>query len=406
MTFDALDRKSWSGDLFARLRELRERGGAVQWEPENEIWLALSHEAVTTASKAPELFSSSKGVRPRREHPLPMSILTMDDPRHRQLRNLVNKGFTPRRVSHLEDAFRTWTVSALDRTLESGDCFDFVAEIAVPLPLLLIAEMIGIEDERLTDFRRWSDDMMEGEAQDPATLPQASKAAVEYITYLQEILARRRETPRDDLVSVLLAASNRGDLSGSGATASELDVSDVHGDDELLQFLVTLLVAGNETTRNAISGGVAALIDFPDQYQRLRTDPSLIPLAADEVVRFVSPVMNFSRSVVSDCDLGGQQLKADQEVLLVYASANRDPDVFEEPDSFDVARTPNPHVGFGIGPHFCLGANLARMEIRIVLEELTRRVNALEYAEGPPRIEPNTLVRSYEAMTIRADIGD
>jgi len=171
--------------------------------------------------------------------------------------------------------------------------------------------------------------------------------------------------------------------------------------DELKMFLVTLLVAGNETTRNAISGGISALIENPSERQKLVDDPSLIPLAADEIVRYVSPVLNFARTATRDTEVRGKKIREGEKVLLLYPSANRDADVFDEPDSFIADRSPNPHLGFGVGNHFCLGANLARMEIRVVLEEVLRRMPDMEYTAGPPKMHPSTLVRSYTSMPVR-----
>jgi cytochrome P450 len=166
-------------------------------------------------------------------------------------------------------------------------------------------------------------------------------------------------------------------------------------------FLVTLLVAGNETTRNAISGGFSALIEHPEERQKLVDDPSLMPTAVDEIVRWVSPVLNFARTATEDTEVRGVTVKKGQKVLLCYPSANRDADVFEEPDTFRLDRDPNPHLAFGIGNHFCLGANLARMEIRVVLEEVLRRMPDMEYADGPPSMFPSTLVRSFTHLPVR-----
>ena len=171
--------------------------------------------------------------------------------------------------------------------------------------------------------------------------------------------------------------------------------------DELTMFLVTLLIAGNETTRNALSGGMSQLIENPGERQKLIDNPALIPTAVEEIVRHVSPVLNFARTATQDTELRGQKIKQGEKLLLMYPSANRDADIFTDPDAFKVDRDPNPHVAFGIGNHFCLGANLARMEIRIVLEELLTRVPDMEYSEGPPSMHPSLLVRSYTRMPVR-----
>jgi cytochrome P450 len=237
----------------------------------------------------------------------------------------------------------------------------------------------------------------------------ATQAATDYVAYLQTVIEERRNSPREDLVSILVHAKDEGILD---ANARAFDASNARAKlgsdeavdmaaDELLMFLITLMVAGNETTRNAITGGFSALIENPAERQKLVDDPSLIPLAADEIVRYVSPVLNFARTATHDTELHGREIKKGQKILLVYPSANRDADVFEEPDRFLADRDPNPHLAFGVGNHFCLGANLARMEIRVVLEEVLRRIPDMEYTAGPPTRFPSTLVRSFTHMPVR-----
>jgi cytochrome P450 family 142 subfamily A polypeptide 1 len=247
----------------------------------------------------------------------------------------------------------------------------------------------------------------DGNYDKPDIMAKSAEAFAGFMEYMADVIEERRVDPRDDLVSVLVHAKDEA-LLGTSELREQKDWQAFSSDeivamatDELKMFLVTLLVAGNETTRNAISGGMSLLIEHPDQRQRLVDDPRLIPTAVEEIVRMVSPVLNFARTATADTELRGKPIKKGEKVLLLYPSANRDPDVFEDPDTFKVDREPNPHLGFGIGNHFCLGANLARMEVRVVLEEVLRRMPNMEYTDGPPRLHPSTLVRSYTHMPVR-----
>jgi cytochrome P450 family 142 subfamily A polypeptide 1 len=408
MQFDSLRHESWDEGMWERLRWLREND-PVHWDAQNGLWVVTRHADVSAVSKQSQVFCSGGGVRPG--NPVRLSLVDMDEPRHGQLRRLVNRGFTPRRVARLETSFRRLARQAVDRVAERGEC-DFVRDIAVPLPLALIAEMIGIPAADWDRFHRWSDALIGGDGHygDPEALAASAAAFVEYADYLQHVFEARRREPRDDLVSVLVNARDEGVL-GEGGVEAGADPADFGrpGDpavlelanDELVMFMVLLLVAGNETTRNAITGGMSALIENPDEREKLVRDPGLMKSAVEEVVRYVSPVLNFARTATRDAELRGRRIARGQKLLLVYPSANRDAEVFDEPDRFRVDRQPNPHLGFGVGNHFCLGANLARMELRVVLEECLRRLPDMEYAAGPPRSVPSTLVRSFVAMPVR-----
>jgi cytochrome P450 family 142 subfamily A polypeptide 1 len=278
-----------------------------------------------------------------------------------------------------------------------------VEDIAVPLPLLLIAEMIGIHREDREQFHHWSDTMIaaDGNFSNPEIMARASQAFVEYSSYVTEIIEDRRKDPKDDLVSILTGAKDDGLLSDNFQTAAPDQILNAQlANDELLMLCTILLVAGNETTRNAISGGMQYLIQNPDARERLVRDPSLIPQACEEMVRLVSPVRSFSRTVVEDTELNGVKLKKGDVVLMMYRTANRDPRHFENPDEFDVDRNPH-HLGFGIGSHFCLGANLARMEMRVAFEELLRRLPDMDFSDGGPKFIPSSLVRSCSEMRVK-----
>jgi cytochrome P450 family 142 subfamily A polypeptide 1 len=381
--------------MAERLRWLR-RNDPVHWSEPDGLWVATRFADISTVSKDQRRFTSAEGVRPGL--PIKLGLIDEAEPRHGQLRGLINKGFTPRMVRKLEVVFRQITTESIDAVAERGEC-DFVESIAVPLPLLLIAEMIGIRREDRDRFHHWSDAMIaaEGRLGDAEVLQAATASFIEYANYAREIIEDRRLNPRDDLVSVLTRAKDDGVLLQlDGESFDEPDLTN----DELIKLMVLLLVAGNETTRNALSGGMQLLIENPEERAKLIADPSLLPSAVEEIVRMASPVHSFARTVTETTELGGRRLEAGQQVLMIYPSANRDEDVYDEPDRFRVERNPH-HLGFGIGSHFCLGANLARMELRVAFEELLRRLPDMEYADGGPVLEPSALVRTCKRMDVR-----
>jgi len=401
-----LDPATWDRNVHARMRWLREHA-PVHWSGKDRCWVVSRFEDVAYVSKHQELFTSAHGVRVRNAPKI--GLIDEGEPRHGQLRNLINKGFTPRMVKKLELAFREITTEAIDAIAGRGQA-DFVDDIAVPLPLSLIAEMIGIAKKDRKTFHQWSDAMIRGDGNhgDPVILAAAGQAFLAYAAYVREIIEDRRRHPQDDLVSILVGAKDAGVLTTwdrqdpeaaarTGLAEGQLELAN----DELIMLLVILLVAGNETTRNALSGGMQLLIEHPAERQKLIDDPKLIPSACEEMVRVVSPVHSFARTVTEDTELRGVRLRKDDRVLMLYPSANRDADVFAEPDAFRVERNPV-HLGFGLGPHFCMGANLARMEMRVAFEELLRRLPDMEFADpGGPTIVPSALVRSCTRMRVR-----
>jgi cytochrome P450 family 142 subfamily A polypeptide 1 len=391
--------ESWDARMPERFRWLR-RHEPVYWSEPDGLWVLTKYADVEYVSKHQELFTSALGVRPGT--PAKIGLIDEGEPRHTQLRRLINRGFTPRMVASLERSFREITDEAIGAVADRGEC-DFVEEIAVPLPLKLIAEMIGIHRGDYDRFHRWSDHMIAADgSKDPAVMGRAGAAFVEYSTYVKTIIEDRRKEPRDDLVSVLAGAKDDGvlqqfqqsDRIGVGEQQMSL------ANDELLMLLTILLVAGNETTRNAISGGMQLLIENPAERQKLIDEPALIPAAVEEMVRLVSPVHSFSRTATRDVVIRDKTIREGQLVLMVYPSANRDEEVYEDADVFRVERNPQ-HLGFGIGTHFCLGANLARMEMRIAFLELLRRLPDMEYAAGGPVVQPAALVRSCVEMRVR-----
>jgi cholest-4-en-3-one 26-monooxygenase len=390
MHVDILDPQLYAGDPFPTYHWLRHNAPLYRDE-KNALWIVSKYEDVAYVSKHPRIFCSGQGVTPDAD--IQISIVTMDDPRHTQLRSIVSRGFTPRMVSQLEARVREVTIETIDAVTERGAC-DFVNDIAVPIPLLVIAEMIGIRREDREAFWHWSDTMIlaAGRQNDIDVLQKAATAYVEYCTYLQGVFEERRRKPQNDLVSILVAAQDEGVLKADDGNLSA---------DELLQFMTVLLVAGNETTRNAMSGGMLALAQNPAERARLQAHPELLPMAVEEIIRWVTPVVGFRRTVTCDTTLRGQSIAEGDRVLMLYQSANRDEDVFPEPTRFRVDRHPNEHLAFGIGTHFCLGANLARLELRIAFEELFRRLPDIDLAPGATGIyTPSVLVRSMASLPV------
>ena len=313
-------------------------------------------------------------------------MLFMDPPDHTRYRKLVNKGFTPRMINALETHIREQAAEIVDKAVAQDEC-DFVTDVAAELPLEAIAELIGVPLEERHKLFHWSNTMIGSEDPEYAITPEdATAAQIEMYMYAHTLAEERRKEPRHDIMTTLLSAEVDGDQ------LSEMDFS---------LFFLLLAVAGNETTRNAISHGMAALLEHPDQYQLLVEDPSLVAGAAEEIIRWASPVMYFRRNVTKDYDLRGQHIAAGDKVALYYISANRDEDVFEDPYRFDVRRDPNPHIAFGGGgPHFCLGASLARLEVRVLYEELVKRVDRIEEA-GPVRRLRSNFINGLKHLPVR-----
>ncbi|MBP1687974.1 MAG: cytochrome family protein [Deltaproteobacteria bacterium] len=355
----------------------------VSWQKDPEspgFWAITKHADVVTISRDPKTFSSHRRTAMLMELPpdslaeTQLFMINADPPRHTKLRALVNKGFTPRMVARLEPHVRDIANAVIDAVAQKGEC-DFVTEVAAELPLQVIAEMMGVPLADRRALFSWSNRMIgQDDPEYGTTEDEAKRASLEVYMYANQLAAERRRNPGEDLMSVLLNA----EVDGEKLTEMEFDV-----------FFVLLMIAGNETTRNLISGGMLALIDHPEQRARLLKDRSLINTAVDEMLRWVSPVMAFRRTATRDTEIRGQKIREGDKVLMFYPSANRDEEVFPEADRFDVGRTPNDHLAFGIGEHFCLGSNLARLEIRVMFEELLRRLPDIELAGPVARLRSN-----------------
>ena len=397
---DVLDPRFYD-DPWEAYRWLRQHS-PIHWDAANELWVVSRHAGVSHVSRDQELYSAAQGVRPRVA--APMSIISMDDPEHTRQRRLINRGFTPARVRALTDHIRELSNEIIDEVADRGR-LDFVVDVAIHVPLIVIAELMGLDPDQRRRLYRWSDAMMAGDGHedpDDPVLHAAAEAFGEYAAMCSELIEARRADPgaTDDLIAILTEAYDEGALARGDHGGADVEVGDgVLTTDELLMFLVLIVVAGNETTRNALAGGLIALSRFPEEKQRVIDDPSLWDTAVDEIIRYVSPVLSFSRTVTADHRYEGVDLKAGDKVFMLYQSANRDEEVFDAPDELRLDRNPNPHLAFGIGTHYCLGANLARAEVRVVFEELFTRLGDIRVADGAsPQRGDSSLVLSLEHL--------
>jgi cytochrome P450 family 142 subfamily A polypeptide 1 len=364
---------------------MRDRAPAY-FDPGGEVWGITRYDDVMQISKNPEVFCSGKGSRPDSWVP---SSINMDDPEHKRRRGLVNRGFTPRRLAEHQDRVREICDWLIDSVCERGEC-DFVSEIAAPLPLVMIGDMLGMPKEDFGTLLRWSEDMLQATSASAteAQLQSANVAAGEYFTYIAGAMGERRRAPTEDLVSLLV----HGEIDGERLS-----------DEEIAHESLLILVGGDETTRHVITEGALALMEHPDQAGTLIEDPGRIRVAVEEFLRWVSPIKNMNRTATRDVELHGETIHEGDKVLLLYPAANRDERAFDAPDVFDVERSPNDHVAYGgYGPHHCLGASLARLELRILFERLLARLPDLELASTEPlRRRPSNFISGIEAMPVR-----
>ena len=356
----------------------------VHWDEAGQVWGVTRYADVRAVSADPATYSSAGGIRPD-TGPTSMMI-DMDDPAHLRRRKLVNRGFTPRRVRDLELRIVEVVDGLIDAVAERGEC-DFVADIAAWLPLVMIGDALGVAPEDHPTLLEWSDDLMRGQGQTDDELVGRMLAAFEgYSTYISGVIDDRRGCPRDDLMSVLVHAEVDGD---------RLDR------DELLFESLLILIGGDETTRHVITGGLYQLLADRSRWERLQADRSLVPGAIEESLRWVSPIKNMARTATRDVELGGSTIRRGQKLLLLYPSANRDEQQFDDPFTFDLTRSPNDHVAFGFGPHFCLGASLARLELQVAFERVLDRLPDLHLAdEAEPALRPANFVSGYESMPV------
>jgi cytochrome P450 len=379
-----------SGDPFALYAELR-RTEPVCWVDYERggFWAVTTHPEVSHIGADPGAFCSSRGILTDEigtTYETPPTMMHTDPPQHTRYRRLVQPGFKPSMVRLMEAGVTAKATSLLDQ-IEGGVAFDVVQDLSIPFPLLVICELLGVDGSQWPRFFDWSEAVIPGEVEQ--TEEQRTAHQIEMWEYLIGVAEERRKAPADDLVSVL--ANVGADLEGGGEELTEA---------ELAMFLIQLLVAGNETTRNLISGGLVALAENPDQWAALQADRSLIPSAVEELLRWTTPVISFMRTATAATTIRGVDVAAGDPVLLVYASANRDEEVFG-PDAgqLRIDRHPNPHVSFGFGPHFCLGAALARLEGRVVLGQLLDRFDTLSVA-GPVTRTPSPVIAGVRSASL------
>jgi cytochrome P450 len=380
----------FAGDPYPAYKELR-TNAPVCWNDVTKFWALLKYEDIRYVSTNPAKFSSTKGITiPDPVMPNPVqdgNLIFTDPPRHRQLRKLINTGFTRRQVAILEPKVREIVYGVLDN-VRSGSTHEFAEELAAPLPTRMIAELLGAPPDDWEKFRRWSD-ACTGNA-DPEIELDSLTAVGELFEYFQRLIAARRAEPRNDMLSVLSTA----EVDGAKLT-----------DEDLLNFAFLLLVAGNETTRNLIALGTLALIEHPSECDKLVEDPSLIPAAVEEMLRWCSPVTHMARAATDDIEVRGQLIRAGDMVVMLYGSANRDEDIFgSDAEEFKIDRHPNPHIAFGCGEHSCVGAQLARLEACVFFEVLLGRYPKLELVGDVDRMRA-TMVPGVKRMPVRLGTG-
>lgn len=377
-------------DPWAAYRWLRDEE-PVFWDPVQRIWAVSRHDDVIAVEKDHGRYSSFPGSRPHLDQSADHSMINLDEPEHQRQRNLVARRFTPRAVRSHEDRVRERVTAILDAVEPLGEC-EAIEAIASRLPAMMICDFLGYPEEWWPKAREWSERTMHDAGQTSPAGPGELRAAgdvqsaaiAEFTALTLEVVQARMTEPRDDLISVWLHAEG-------------FDVARV------VQETILVLDGGAETTRTVIGSVIRELALRPDQRRLLADRPELLgTTAVEEFIRWVTPILNMRRTVTEDHELRGRLLREGDQVLLLYPSANRDPRVFTDPDEFDVNREHNRHVAFGFGTHFCLGASLARLELRVMFEELLRRIPDWELVDpDEPRIVPATFTRAYDRIRIR-----
>ncbi len=384
-----------SGTPHHWLKALRAQD-PVHWHPEKDgrgFWCVTKYEDVKTISRNPLLFSSWLGgtnMEDREESALTgmrMIMLNMDPPQHVKFRRIVQRGFTPQMVGKQEAYLRALAKRIVDAVAHRGEC-EFVEELAAELPLQVICELMGVpQEDRKLIFELSNQLIGFDDPEFQNTEEDARNASAQMFGYAMKLAEKYRKDPAENLTTALLLHEIDGEK------LNEI---------EYCSFFLLLLVAGNETTRTVTTNGMKALLDHPDQLRRLAANPALVPQAVEEFVRFDPAVHYFRRTTTEDTELRGRKIKKGEKVVMWYPSANRDEDVFEDPDRFDVGRENNQHLAFGIGEHFCLGANLARLELVVIFEEMLKRLKNPRLVGQPRRLRSN-FVNGVKEMRIAFD---
>ena len=371
-------------DAFRSMRA----AGPVWRDEQNELWAVVRHAPLIDTERRADVFSSN-GCYRSRIAPMEEDMIAKDDPAHHTQRALVARRFTPKAVQRLEPAIGRVVDDLIDRFAEKGE-LEIVDELAAPFPARMTAHLLGFGEDHAPAVRSWSERLMriDGIADDERLMTDMMGAIMEFAALVGPLADDRRAAPRDDLLSVWA----NGELNGC---PMEQNV--------MVQETGLFISGGAETTRTVTARGVIELARHPDQWDALAADPSLIPGAVEEMIRWVTPLNNFFRTATRDAKIAGTDVRAGDRVILLYPSANRDETVFDDPYTFDIRRDPNPHVAFGFGTHFCLGASLARLELRMLLTRLTKRITNLRVVSGPD-IEPNIFVGAVRSCRLAFDL--
>ena len=380
---DLTDGAFYAGDSRSVYKWMR--ANEPVFRDRNGLAAAATYQAVIDAERSPELFSNAGGIRPDQDAP-PMMI-AMDDPGHLLRRKLVNAGFTRKRVKDRESSIATLCDALIDAVCERGEC-DFVWDIAAPLPMAVIGDILGVLPNERETFLRWSDDMMNflSSTTEQTDFQVSIDAFAAYADYMASMITARKAEPTDDLVSVLVHAEVDGEKLA---------------DHEIINEVLLLLIGGDETTRHTLSGGTAQLLRHPEQHQRLVNDLTLLPNAIEEMLRWTAPVKNMARTMTADVEFHGTQLEQGEKIILLFESANFDEAVFGDPENFRIDRYPNNHMAFGFGTHFCLGNQLARLELSMMQERLLQRLPDMRLAsEEPLPLRPANFVSGLEKMPV------
>lgn len=384
---DLLDRDLYQNGPFETLSWIRAHRPVFR--DRRGMWALTKLEDIRWAERQPALFSSAvNGSRPNGS-PQP-SMIDADDPDHARQRRIVARGFTPRQMAAYETHVAAVARQLVDAVMSRGAC-DIVADIAKPLPMTLIGEMLGAPESDYERLQTWSDRMIAGSDGPENVTEDVMNAAFDYYSYIAAVIEERKSSPGDDLVSKFVTAVEEGD--------------DVLDDAHVVGNALLLLVGGNETTRNVIAGGIEALLRHPEQLRYAQASAENLERAVEEALRWVTPIINMNRTTTQDVTVRDTVIPAGSQVLMHYLSANRDEEIFDRPEDFDVSRHPNPHIAFGWGPHLCLGANLARLELRSVYREILARLPNLRlaHADFEPTYSHSSFVRGIQSLPVAFD---
>jgi len=387
MSIDLLDRALYEGDAQPTYTWLRENA-PVYWDETNEIWGISHHADIVSIARDPKRFSSAAGSRPNT--PGSGSMIDSDDPTHLAYRRIFQKEITPRGAKQFIPRIQN-IVDDIFAGLEGRDEFDLVKEIAIPLPVRVIVEALGLDDADWPRYAEIAETTMAGGGGPRYSSEELIAKATEFFGEAMGVVNSRREKGlgNDWFSKMVEHASEGGAAREDGLIASES---------------LLLLNGGSDTTRHVIAGGTLALLEHPDQFDLLKREPERLPVAIEEMVRWVTPLLNMSRTATEDVEIQGQTIKKGQQVLLMYAAANRDERVFENPQTFDITRDPNPHLSFGIGTHFCMGANIARLELRCAFESILKKLPNMERStEGPLPMNAPAFACGLRTLPIRVN---